>query len=290
MRIEKTRLLAGFFVSDGYCLVSGTIAAMKTLSSLIIYLIIQTASAHASCLPPQSNHPLQQQTSWYVVDGDTLHFSKRKKLRLAMINAPELGRDGRPDQPYAQAATSAAQAFLGSGSLTWRAGNEAKDRYGRWLGSAFNQQGEWLGAYLVSHGLAYVISVGKNSAPECLWRLEAQAQRNRVGLWNSPLGQILDSNSMGPYAGGFMLLKGVVEKVAVARNHWYVDLQGDVTLKINQAMWRDLGGADPAAWLGRQVNVRGWLSWRKLSRKQRQQGFKPTRLTVQHPHMLTVLD
>lgn len=245
---------------------------------------------HATCLPPQSDQPYHQQPNWYVVDGDTLHFSPSKKLRLAMINAPELGRDGRPDQPYAQAAKSAAQAFLTSGSLTWRASNEAKDRYGRWLGSVLNQQGEWLGAHLVSQGLAYVISVGKNSAPECLWRLESQAQSNRLGLWNSDLGQTLDSTSIGPDQGGFMLLQGRVEKLAVAADHWYVDLSGAVTLKISQSRWRDLGGTEPDAWLGKQVRVRGWLSWRKLSRKQRQQGFKPARLTVQHPHMLTLVD
>lgn len=261
---------------------------MKTLLSVITLLFIQISPAYAACLPPTSDQAVRLQSNWYVVDGDTLHFSKRNKLRLAMINAPELGRDGRPDQPYAQAATSAAQAFLASGSLTWRAGHEAKDRYGRWLGSVFNQHGEWLGAHLVSQGLAYVISVGKNSAPECLWRLEAHAQRNRLGLWSSALGQALDSNSIRSYQGGFMLLKGTVEKVAVAQNHWYVDLQGSVTLKIDQSMWRDFGGTDPVEWLGRQVNVRGWVSWRKLSKQQRQKGFKPALLYVQHPHMLRV--
>jgi endonuclease YncB( thermonuclease family) len=263
---------------------------MKTLSSLIIFLFIQSASSYAECLPPASGSALQQEANWYVVDGDTLHFPNRKKLRLAMINAPELGRDGRPDQPYAQAAKLAAEVFLADGSLSWQAGKEAKDRYGRWLGSVFNQQGEWLGAHLVSQGLAYAISVGDNAAPECLWRLEAHARRQQLGLWDSALGHELYSHKIRPNQAGFMLLQGKVENIAEARGHWYVDLQGEVTLKINQAMWRDLGGVDPHAWLGQQVRVRGWLSWRKLSRKQRQKGFKPARMSLQHPHMLTVVN
>lgn len=245
-------------------------------------------TASAACLPPDSKHSLRQEANWYLVDGDTLHFSSRKKLRLAMINAPELGRDGRPDQPFAKAATEAVHAFLGEGDLTWRPGNEAKDRYGRWLGSVLNDQGEWLAAHLVSQGLAYAISVGVNEAPPCLWRLEAQAKRLQLGLWASALGHYHSSQGIGSDESGFMLLRGTVDKIAAASGHWYVDLEGAVTLKIKRQQWQSHAGDEPTNWLGKEVRVRGWVSWRKLSKQQRQRGFKPAVLYVQHPHMLSV--
>ncbi len=254
------------------------------------FTILTSAScvAQAACLPPASSHQLQFASNWYLVDGDTLHLADRKKLRLAMINTPELGRDGRPDQPFAQAAKLAVQDFLAQGTLYWQPGKEDKDRYGRWLGSVFNVQYEWLAAHLVERGLAYVISVGDNVAPTCLWQLEAQARYQQLGLWSSDLGRYQHSQSIGPAQAGFMLLRGQVEKIARAGAYWYVDLSGTTTLKIEQQQWLRLGGDDPHNWLGQEVAVRGWVSWRELSKKQRQRGFKPARLLVQHPHMLSM--
>ena len=57
-------------------------------------------------------------------------------------------------------------------------------------------------------------------------------------------------------------------------------------LRINKKLWADAGGQQPHAWLNKQVQVRGWLIWRKLSDSQLQREFKQGVLNLTHPHML----
>ena len=40
----------------------------------------------------------------YVYDGDTVKLSDGRSLRIVGIDTPEIGRNDRPSQPYAEAA------------------------------------------------------------------------------------------------------------------------------------------------------------------------------------------
>jgi endonuclease YncB( thermonuclease family) len=259
---------------------------------LAIGLLAYSLLAMGQCDAPQLNGPRQIIDTWRVVDGDTLHIDADQRLRLAMVNTPELGRNSLPDQPLARAAKQAVIAFMqASREVFWQVGLDqrqqpARDHYGRWLGQIYNAQGDWLAAHLVAQGLAFVISVSPRAAPACLWQLEAQARAAGVGIWSSALGHPVAAARIEPPVGGFMLLDGEVIKVSHSQRDWYVELDGDVVLRINKKRWAGASGGTPETWLHQQVQARGWLIWRKLSAKQRQRGFKAGLMNISHPHML----
>lgn len=67
-------------------------------------------------MPAQAFCPLpvkpQQVAVRQVLDGDTVRLSDGRSVRLIGINAPELGRKGRPSEPYAEAARQRLQALI----------------------------------------------------------------------------------------------------------------------------------------------------------------------------------
>ena len=155
------------------------------MSTLLVRLGLELALftyslvAIGQCGPPEIEGPRQPIDTWHVVDGDTLHFGANQRLRLAMANTPELGRNSRPDEPFPRAAKQADTSFMAvSDKVFWQVGLDqhqqlARDRYGRWLGQVYNAQGDWLAAHLVSQGLAFAISFSPQAAPACPWQLEA---------------------------------------------------------------------------------------------------------------------
>ena len=120
----------------------------------------------------------------WVVDGDTLQLADGRKIRLIGINAPELGRDGRPDQPLAQAAKKALQTFLGNGSARLRFGSDRHDHYGRTLAYVDNAAGASAGEYLLRQGLAVLIAIPPNLSHVSDYRhAEAEARNANRGIW-----------------------------------------------------------------------------------------------------------
>ena len=261
---------------------------------LVLGLLITSHLALGQCVPPVSEGPWKSIDSWRVIDGDTLHFEANQRLRLAMVNTPEIGRNGRPNEPFALAAKQAVNDFMAtSKALYWQVGLDerqqpARDRYGRWLGQVYNAQGDWLAATLVAKGLAFATSFAPNPAPDCLWRLEAQAKQAGKGVWSSKLGLSQAAADMHPPEGGFILLNGEVTKISNSQYYWYLELDGDVVVRLNKRRWTGAGGTEPQTWLNRQIQTRGWLHWRKLSASQQQRNFKRGMIKINHPHMLAV--
>ncbi|MDP6189202.1 MAG: hypothetical protein QF872_00125, partial [Gammaproteobacteria bacterium] len=64
---------------------------------LVVGLCAYSLLAMGQCDAPQLNGPRQAINTWRVVDGDTLHIDADQRLRLAMVNTPELARNGAPD-------------------------------------------------------------------------------------------------------------------------------------------------------------------------------------------------
>jgi len=233
-------------------------------------------------------------TSWHVFDGDTLDVGADERLRLAFINTPELGRTGAPDQPQAQAAKQAVISFMQTSQQTfWQVDKRAsskqqRDRYGRHLGMVYNNQGAWLAEHLVREGLAFVVSIPPHVAPDCLWQQEQKARKNGKGFWSSDLAQPVLAKQVSIADGGFLLVTGTVTQVTSSKHDWYVELDGDIALRINKQQWLNYAGYKPNTWLGKQVLARGWLAWRSLSRSQRKRGYKHGIMNLSHPHMLQI--
>lgn len=267
----------------------------KKLTTLFLPLLLGLSlSVQAQCLKPTEGAG-KAIFKWYVFDGDTLDVGADKRLRLAFINTPELGRSGAADQPQAQAAKQAAVDFMQtSKQVYWQTDSKAppeqqRDRYGRYLGMVYNAKGDWLAEQLVSDGLAFV-SIPPHVAPACLWQQEADARAAGKGIWATTLADVVPASEISADDGGFVLVVGKVSKVESAKRDWYVELDGDIALRINKQRWLKHAGENPNTWLGEQVRVRGWLAWRSLSKSQRKRGYKHGVMVLTHPHMISMLE
>ena len=263
----------------------------KLIAVLVVVLMGLSLSVQAQC-PKPTEGAGKVISKWYVLDGDTLDVGADKRLRLASINTPELGRSGAVDQPQAQAAKQAVVDFMQANKpVYWQAdskvpADQQRDRYGRYLGMVYNAQGEWLAEQLVRDGLAFVLSIPPYVAPDCLWQQEAAARAAGKGIWSTALAHVVPASKINADHGGFVLVAGKVSKVASAKQDWYVELDGDIALRINKQQWLKYAGEKPDVWLGKRVQARGWLAWRPLSKSQRKRGYKHGVMSLSHPHMV----
>ena len=131
---------------------------------------------------PASSAPQGSTHVWRVVgvhDGDTLtcldETNTQQKVRLAEIDAPELGQD------YGKVARESLAEMVFGKTVT--VSEEGKDRYGRWIvhmqcnGLDVNRQ-------MVATGNAW--HYADYSRDPSLATLQTEAQARRLGLWSQP--------------------------------------------------------------------------------------------------------
>ena len=150
--------------------------ALRWSAFFIAWLFVGLAQADA-CRMPADAVRVQART---VFDGDTLELTDGRRVRLIGINAPEIGRQGKPSEPFARAAEARLQA-LTQGALYLAPGKESRDRYGRTLGHLFDAAGHNLEAQLLAEGLGFAIGVPPNLTL-VVCHLEAEQRARRMGL------------------------------------------------------------------------------------------------------------
>ena len=114
-----------------------------------------------------------------VLDGDTidiLYQGKALRIRLAHIDCPEL----RKKQPYGAAAKKFSSDLCFGKTVRILHRNEL-DRSNRLIGEVITPEGKNLNQELVKAGLAWHFI--KYSSRADYSHLEAQARKNRIGLW-----------------------------------------------------------------------------------------------------------
>ncbi|WP_342243675.1 thermonuclease family protein [Pseudomonas sp. OTU5201] len=193
-----------------------------------------------------------------VVDGDTLRLTDGRSIRMIGLNAPELARKGRSDEPYAKAARQRLGELVKSsgGWVGLRLGRESKDRYGRTLAHLYDSRGRNLEEYLLAEGLAFRIAIGPNAAlSDCHAIAERAARRAGRGLWRRPPLQ-------SPWQlrqSGFALVQGRVTKVDRNRGGVWLQLEGPLVLRIELKQLRQFDAAALQRLVGRRVEARGWV-------------------------------
>ncbi|NIE76081.1 thermonuclease family protein [Pantoea sp. Ap-967] len=211
--------------------------------------------AWAFCpLPGKTQQVLVRQ----VTDGDTLRLADGRRVRLIGINAPEIGRRGRPSEPFAEAAKQRLQALVDAngGRLGLLPGAEGKDRYGRTLAHLYGRNGDNLEAQLLSEGLGYRVAVAPNvRLVTCQQAAERTARNARLGLWRTaPVRRPAQVRQPG-----FAVLSGRIGSIERNRGGIWLALDSNVVLHVPTRLLRTL----PAGFLdnlkGRQVEARGWL-------------------------------
>jgi endonuclease YncB( thermonuclease family) len=151
---------------------------------------VSTASSAADPAPPQPameslSNPAPGRTSthvWRVVgvhDGDTLtcldETNTQQKVRLAEIDAPELGQD------YGKVSREALAEMVFGKTVTVT--EEGKDRYGRWI-AHLQLNGADVNRQMVATGNAW--HYADYSRDTTLATLQTDAQARRLGLWSQP--------------------------------------------------------------------------------------------------------
>lgn len=211
-----------------------------------------------------------------ALDGDSLLLADDRQVRLIGINAPELGKDGAPDQPLAAAARAVLARHAEGRRIAFTLDAETVDRYGRLLAYGATADGHDLQEVLLREGLAWFVAIAPNLAHLAHYRAAEKAARaNRRGIWGLALYRPKPVEQVTGRDAGFRLVVGTVRGVRRSDEVWYFELSPRVYLSVRRADWIHFTGR-PMDWIGRRLVARGWLSEYKGSLHMR----------ISHPAML----
>lgn len=219
-----------------------------------------------------------------VVDGDTVILHGGVKVRLIGINTPELSRDGRAEEPLAIAARIHLTKLVGAGrKLRLQQGQDEYDRYGRMLAYLFLPDGRSVEAALLAAGLGHHIGIPPNlKYLGCMQAAERVAQVAGRGVWGNAYFSPLESSRLTKENSGFRRVKGVVSRIDKGAQAWWLELDGDLVLRIDRS---DLPSFDQHSLnklQGKQIVVRGWLVDRSRSVKKNSK-YKPWLMQLRQP-------
>ncbi len=141
--------------------------ARRRLRLVAIWL----ALAGSWITPDARREPVPSGT-WEVVDGDTLRTPSGQRLRLAAIDAPEVGRPGA-----AEATAFAVEWMHATPNAVVQL--TGRDHYGRLLGDLHSSEGSSLGDALVAAGWAWV---REPNAATALIDAQRRAVTERLGI------------------------------------------------------------------------------------------------------------
>ncbi|SFX37990.1 thermonuclease family protein [Marinospirillum alkaliphilum] len=198
-----------------------------------------------------------------VYDADTLTLASGERLRVLGIDAPELGRDGRPHEPFALEGRDYLRQLLAmSGNrVHLHLGTEAQDRHGRLLAWLFLPDGRNVQRLLLEQGYVMQVTLAPNTAyAECLKPVEREARQARRGIWSqTEYHPGIAATAIPAGTQGAVILHGRVERIGESRDNLWLNLEGRVALQWPK---NDLT-ADEVQQLrqlqGQAVRVRGWL-------------------------------
>ena len=216
---------------------------------------LSAAQAEVFCPAPAAVSTFEIQR---VVDGDTVRLKDGRSVRMIGVNAPETGKKGRPDEPFAVAARQRLQGLVDAsdGRVGVVPGREGKDRYGRTLAHLYGANGANLEAQLLAEGLGFLVAVAPNvDLVACQQAAERSARAARLGLWRqSPVqkaGQIQQS--------GFAVVSGRVSKVERNRGGIWIELQDSLVLRVAPNLVGQFDNALLKRLQGQDIEARGWV-------------------------------
>ncbi len=213
-------------------------------------------------------HPANHETVTLkrVTDGDTLVLSDDRRVRIIGINTPELGRNKQHAELYASEAKLAVQQFLSnSKTLKLIPGIDPFDRHSRTLAHIQRSDGAGIAEHLLAQGLAAHIVVSPNSrCAEAFAKLEAQAKRSGIGLWEQTSDWQIEAKRLRHIHRGFRIVRGSVVAIEHTENAHVIDLDKGMKIHVSKALAAKL---PIHSLLNRRVEIRGWLQQHQGSLK-----------------------
>lgn len=226
-----------------------------SLAGAFFVSAIWLSAAQAFCPTPGGLTSVAVQR---VVDGDTLRLSDGRNVRMIGLNTPELGKQGRSDEPFAVAARKRLEALVAAsdGQVALLPGKESKDRYGRTLAHVYGANGANLEAQMLAEGLGFLVAVAPNvDLVGCQQAAERAARQAGLGLWRQ--SPVLKADQIS--AAGFAVLSGRVSKVQRNRGGVWIELQDSVVLRVAPNLLTRFDTASLEKLEGRQIEARGWV-------------------------------
>lgn len=226
-----------------------------SLAGAFFVSAIWLSAAQAFCPTPAGLSSVSVQR---VVDGDTLRLSDGRSVRMIGLNTPELGKQGRSDEPFAVAARKRLEALVADngGRVGLRAGRQGKDHYGRTLAHVYDANGANLEAQMLADGLGFQVAVAPNvELVACQQAAEASARQAGRGVWRQ--SPVLKAQQI--QRSGFAVVSGRVSKVQRNRGGIWIELQDALVLRVAPNLVGQFDTARLQALQGQQIEARGWI-------------------------------
>lgn len=255
---------------------------------LCVYPVCAASVADSSdCKPPGDIVSVVVER---VIDGDTVQLTDGRRVRLIGVNTPELARNGVAGDPLGARAKLFLEARVAdSPSVNLVYGVDRADRYGRVLAHLFDKGMRSLEVSLLESGLAHRVVVSPNIAmQDCFSLAEKGAKKNLQGVWASDYW-VRDADKGNSATTGFRLLVGVIEKVNFRGNRWWIDFNGNTAFYVTKENHHFFDQEWVRGLVGKRVEVRGWLTERKLTEVQKRKGYKSFTMQVSHPWAIEVV-
>lgn len=219
----------------------------------------------------------------YVIDGDTVVLDDGKKLRLIGIDSPELGRDGRQDEPWALEARDYLTGLVlkNQGVIHVIYDNERQDRYQRLLGHLYTSGGESIQAMILARGLATPLTIPPNLGYLGCYRRHARLARDDgTGIWSGPQYVARDVNSLSGRERGFHVVSGVASRIGESRSSIWINLGPSLAIRITRNDLKYFSDLDIYALKGKNIQVQG-----EIYNRDRQ-----LRIRIRHPADIELID
>ena len=203
----------------------------------------------------------EEATIRHVLDGDSVILTDQRQVRLIGINAPEFGKDGKPDEPLAVAARDRLRDLVQGKNVRLVLEEEQRDHYGRWLAHLQLPDDTRVEETLLKEGLAAAIAIPPNvSQVRRLFEAETAARTARRGIWGLAYSTPVPAESLASAHTGFRFVRGRVTHIGRSQKYVYLDMGPQFALRIGHADWKQYFRGHPEDWRSAQIEARGWIS------------------------------
>lgn len=219
----------------------------------------------------------------YIYDGDTIHLSDGRKLRLIGINTPEHRRDDNPGEPFSNEAKAQLQTIVNqnNGQLKLVLDSEQYDGYNRVLAHIFTLDGTNITTRLLQYGLGFSIAIPPNlKFLNCYQIAENYAKQLKNGMWGHSFTKPMSATELPPSTQGFQQIIGSVESIRESSASLWLNLSKSFSIRIPKKDFIYFTNYQPASLINKRLIATSWIY--KQKNKQR--------MTIHHPAALQVLN
>lgn len=223
-----------------------------------------------------------------IIDGVTIQLDNKSLVRLSGIWVPWESVDD-PGDTVKKAAVLLKKAVLGRFVRLYQTRKEGAgrdNRLGQHLAQVERDDGLWLQGALLYAGLAVVMTSETNpEAAARMYAIEADARKQKAGLWADPRWGVLTPDQVKPYLNEYRVVEGKVFSTAMRSNVFYINFSRDwktdftISIPTDKRMAFAREGVNLMGLNGKTIRVRGWV-----------RDYNGPMIEVTHPQQIEVLD